>query len=215
MIKAVIFDMDGVIIDSEPFWENAEIEIFNKYGIPMTQEMCQDMKGRKIDEVVQHWHEIYPLKNVTTQYIVDEIIAKMHELIQKNGEHMTGLIEVLGFLMQNGYLIALASSSKMELIDTVVDKLKIRDYFKVIHSAEYEPAGKPEPYVYQTTAKKLNIHPEKCMAIEDSYLGLQSAIKAGMQTVAIPEPALFDDPKFNIADYKIMHLSEIIIGEIL
>lgn len=209
MIKAVIFDMDGVIIDSEPFWEDAEIEIFNKYGVPMTREMCQDMKGRKIDEVVKHWFGIYKWGKVSVQHIIDEIIAKMHELIQGKGVAMPGLLEVLDFLKQSNYVIGLASSSKMELIDTVVDKLKIRDYFNVIHSAEHEPAGKPEPYVYQTTAKKLNILPEKCLAIEDSYLGLQSAKRAGMKTVAIPESSIFNYPKFGVADYKIKRLDDI------
>ncbi len=210
MIKAVIFDMDGVIIDSEPFWEDAEIEIFNKYDVPMTREMWKDMKGRKIDEVVEHWYKIYQWKNISNKQIVDEIITKMHELITKKGTTMTGLLKVLDFLKQKAYLIALASSSKMELIDTVVDHLKIRDYFKVIHSAEFEPAGKPEPYVYQTTAKKLNVIPEKCLAIEDSYFGLQSAKSAGMKTIAIPEPALFNEPKFDIADYRINSLDEIL-----
>jgi len=210
MIKAVIFDMDGVIIDSEPFWEDAEIEIFNKYGVPMTREMCQDMKGRKIDEVVKHWYRIYQWKNVSVQHIVNEIIIKMHELIQEKGEAMSGLFEILDFLKQKNCVIGLASSSKMELIDTVVDKLKIKNYFKVIHSAEYESAGKPEPYVYQSTAKKINIHPEQCLAIEDSYPGLQSAKKAGMKTVAIPVKGLFDHPKFDIADYKIKSLVELV-----
>ncbi|MEN8122388.1 MAG: hexitol phosphatase HxpB [Bacteroidota bacterium] len=210
MIKAVIFDMDGVIIDSEPFWEDAEIEVFNKYGVPMTLEMCQDMKGRKIDEVVKHWYSVYQWEGVSVQQIVDEIIAKMHELVQGSGEAMPGLFEVLGFFKRNDMVIGLASSSKMELIQSVIKKLNIEHYFKVIHSAEFEPAGKPEPFVYQTTAKKLNVSADQCIAIEDSYLGLQSAQKAGMKTVAIPEPSIFNDSKFNIADYKIRNLDEIL-----
>ena len=215
MIKAVIFDMDGVIIDSEPFWEISEIEIFNKYGVPMTIEMCQEMKGRKIDEVVEHWHNIYQWKNISKEEIVAEIINKMHEMIQENGNAMQSLLTLLEYLKQKNYLIGLASSSKMELINTVVDKLKIREYFSVIHSAEYEPAGKPEPYVYLSTAKKLNINPQNCLAIEDSLLGLQSAKRAGMKTVAIPELSIFNNNRFEIADYKIKNLIEIIDKNIL
>ncbi|MCF6185519.1 MAG: hexitol phosphatase HxpB [Bacteroidales bacterium] len=210
MTEAVIFDMDGVIIDSEPFWEEAEIELFNKYGVPMTLEMCQDMKGRKIDEVVQLMHERYHFSGISVKDLTAEVIAKMQELIALRGEAMEGLHELLDYLKLKNYHIALASSSKMELIVAVTQKLKIKQYFEAMHSAEHEPAGKPEPYVYLSTAKALNIAPEKCIAIEDSYLGLQSAKNAGMKTIAIPEKNIFEDEKFSIADYKIKNLKEII-----
>ncbi len=210
MIKAVIFDMDGVIIDSEPLWEESEIDVFNKYGVPMTREMCQDMKGRTTEEVVKHWYEIYPWENKPVEYVVNELNSATQELILKKGMAMPGLYETLDFIKQMDYQIGLASSSRMELIQSVIKKLQIEKYFGVIHSAEYEPAGKPEPYVYTTTAKKINILPEYCLAIEDSYLGLQSAKRAGMKTVAIPEKAIYDNPKFDIADYKIRRLDELI-----
>ncbi len=208
--EAVIFDMDGVIIDSEPFWEEAEIEIFNKYGVPMTLEMCQDMKGRKIDEVVAHFHQMYGFKNISNKELVNEIIMRMQELISERGKAMSGLKELLDYLEQKNYRIALASSSKMELITAVTNKLKITEYFEAMHSAEHEPAGKPEPYVYLSTAKALNLAPQKCIAIEDSYLGLQSAKSAGMKTIAIPEKQIFEDKKFDIADYKIRNLKDIV-----
>lgn len=215
MIKAVIFDMDGVIIDSEPFWEEAEIEIFNKYGVPMTLEMCQDMKGRKIDEVVQLMHDRFQFSSIDTKSLTAEIIAKMQVLISERGTAMPGLIAVLDYLTEKNYKLALASSSKMELISAVTQKLKIEKYFEALHSAEHEPAGKPEPYVYLSTAKALNIIPENCIAIEDSFHGLQSAQKAGMKTIAFPEKELFNDQRFNSADYKIKNLTEIIDFKIL
>ncbi len=215
MIKAVIFDMDGVIIDSEPFWEEAEIEIFNKYGVPMTLEMCQDMKGRKIDEVVQLMHDKFQFTSIDTKSLTAEIIAKMQALISERGTAMSGLIDLLEYLTEKKYRIALASSSKMELITAVTQKLKIESYFEALHSAEHEPAGKPEPYVYLSTAKALGIAPKNCIAIEDSYLGLLSAKNAGMKTIAIPEKNIFKNEKFNIADYKIKNLKEIIDLKIL
>ena len=210
MIKAVIFDMDGVIIDSEPLWEESEMDIFTKYGVPMNKEMCQDMKGRTTEEVVKHWYEIYPWDNKSVEYVVNELNSATQKLILEKGMSMPGLYETLDFIKQMDYPIGLASSSRMELIQSVIKKLKIEKYFEVIHSAEYEPAGKPEPYVYATTANKMNILPEYCLAIEDSYLGLQSAKRAGMKTVAIPEKAIYDNPKFDIADYRIRRLDELI-----
>ena len=215
MLQAVIFDMDGVIIDSEPFWEEAEIEIFNKYDVPMTLAMCQEMKGRKIDEVVTHFHKKYGFKNISNKLLVEEIIAKMQELISEKGKAMPGLYELLGFIKKKEYKIGLASSSKMELIEAVIEKLKIKSFFEVIHSAEFEPAGKPEPFVYISTAKKLNIQTQNCIAIEDSYLGIQSAQRAGMRTIAIPEKQIYFDKKFEIADYKVKSLNEIIHSQII
>jgi sugar-phosphatase len=215
MVKAVIFDMDGVIIDSEPLWEESEIEIFTKYGVPMTLEMCMEMKGRTTEEVVKHFHDIYQWKSKPVSYVVEELNAATQKLIIEKGEAMPGLYETLDYLKQKGYVIALASSSRMKLIQAVINKLNIEPYFQITHSAEYEPFGKPEPHVYLSAAKKINILPENCIAIEDSYLGLQSAKNAGMKTIAIPEPSIFKDKKFDIADYKFKRLDDIIQSGIL
>ncbi|MBN1252019.1 MAG: hexitol phosphatase HxpB [Bacteroidales bacterium] len=209
MIEAVIFDMDGVIIDSEPMWEIAEIEIFKELGIEMTVDMCMEMKGRKIDEVVLHWYNIFKWNKISVNEVVEKIISKMQELISEKGEAMTGLYEILDYFKSKNLKIGLASSSKMELIDNVVDKLKIREYFNVIHSAEYEKAGKPEPDVYLRTAKKIGFKVENIIAIEDSYLGIISAKKAGMRTIAIPAENVYTDEKFLIADFKIKQLNDI------
>ena len=86
MIKAVIFDMDGVIIDSEPFWRESEIEIFNNIGVKMTEEMCVQMKGTKIDEVIKHWFSVYQWEKPSLQVVEQQIIDKFISLVEQNGK---------------------------------------------------------------------------------------------------------------------------------
>jgi mannitol-1-/sugar-/sorbitol-6-/2-deoxyglucose-6-phosphatase len=208
-IKAVIFDMDGVIVDSEPFWREAEMLIFPKYGIPMTEEMCLSMRGTKIDEVVRHWHSIYNWQPPRLDIIEREIVDKLMELVATKGKPMPGLIELFGWLRKNSIKIGLATSSLFEIMHHVLDTLQIRPYFDVVHSAEAEKAGKPAPDVYLGVASKMGLQPRECMAVEDSVTGIKSAKAAGMYTVAYPEALEYELEQYSLADVKIKNLSEI------
>jgi len=186
-ISAVIFDMDGLIIDSEPLWKIAEIETFKKVGFDFTIEMCALTTGMRIDEVVKFWRKKLKWQNFTNIEIVDKIQNKMIQLIQENAKLLPGVIESLNLLKANDVLIALASSSSMSLINATVDTLKIREFFNIIHSAENEIAGKPNPAVFLSTAKMLKVQPNKCLVLEDSKAGMNAGINASMRTIVIPE----------------------------
>ena len=199
-ISAVIFDMDGLIIDSEPLWKIAEIETFKEVGFDFTFEMCALTTGMRIDEVVEFWRGKLKWKSFTNTEIVDKIQNKMIQLIKERGKLLPGIIESLNLLNANDVLIGLASSSSMSLINTTVDTLKIRKFFNVIHSAENEIAGKPNPAVFLFTAKMLKINPEKCLVLEDSKAGMNAGINANMRTIVIPE--LGTSPKWANKGYK-------------
>ena len=186
-IEAVIFDMDGLIIDSEPLWKIAEIESFNEIGFDFTVEMCASTTGMRIDEVVDFWRDELKCKNFTTIEIVHKIQTKMIQLIKHKGKLLPGVYKALNLLKKNNVPIALASSSSMSLINTTVETLEIRSFFKIIHSAENEIAGKPNPAVFLTTAKILETEPEKCLVLEDSKAGMNAGINANMRTIVIPE----------------------------
>jgi len=186
-ITAVIFDMDGLIIDSEPLWKIAEIETFKEVGFDFTFEMCALTTGMRIDEVVEFWRGKLKWESFTNTEIVNKIQNKMIQLIIERGELLPGIIESLNLLKANDVLIGLASSSSMSLINTTVDTLKIRKFFSVIHSAENEIAGKPNPAVFLSTAKMLKVNPEKCLVLEDSKAGMNAGINANMRTIVIPE----------------------------
>jgi sugar-phosphatase len=202
-IEAVIFDMDGILIDSEPLWQEAEISVFAELGIKLTTEMCIPMQGLKLEEVVKHWYSYKPWNYKSLVEVESKIIEKVNSLINEKGKPMAGLNNILEFFTDRKIKLAVASSSNMKLILSVVEKFNIKNKFDVLHSAQYEKFGKPNPAIFLTTAKKLHIKAPKCLVFEDSVNGVKAAKAAKMPTIAIPEKSAFDNSKFNIADIKI------------
>lgn len=185
-MKTHIFDMDGLLIDSEPFWRSAEIKIFSKLGIPFTEEMCRETVGIRIDEVVVYWNEKLSM-NMPVAETSEAIQLELIDMVLESGKPLNGVLETLDLLKQQNRICALASSSSMRIIEAVVNKLEIKDYFKILHSAEFEKQGKPHPDVFLTTATKLNVKPEDCIVYEDSKNGMLAGLRAGMKVVIIPE----------------------------
>jgi sugar-phosphatase len=122
---------------------------------------------------------------------------------------MPGVLETLSLFRNKGLKIGLASASPLELIEIVLDKLEIKEYFDFFHSATLEKNNKPHPDVYLAVAKKLNCHIEKCVILEDSINGVKGAKASGAIVVAVPEEHFYDFEDYKIADYKIKSLTEI------
>lgn len=198
---AVIFDMDGVLIDSEPLWKIAMEEVFRSVGSELTKQDFQKTVGLRLDEVIQFWHHHEGWKNVSPNQVEQQIITKMQELIRANAQPLTGVIETLKHLKQMNKKIGLGTSSYRILIDTVLNALDIAHYFDVTHSAELESHGKPHPAVYLTVSEKLGVHATKCLVIEDSLNGIISAKAARMSVVCIPEKTHYPEPKLALADF--------------
>jgi sugar-phosphatase len=210
-MKAHIFDMDGLLIDSEPFWRAAEIKVFKSIGIPFTEDMCRETVGMRIDEVVHYWNDkltlTMPIKE-TANDIVDELIS----LVKQDGKPLPGVHDTLETLVSHDRKIALASSSSMRIIKEVVQKLDIAHHFSTLHSAEFEKYGKPAPDVFLSTAKHLDANPENCVVYEDSRNGMKAGLSAGMKTIIIPE---FPEPHVDWhdeADLKWRSLEEFDLG---
>ena len=209
MIKAVIFDLDGLLIDSEPLWQEAEILIFKRVNIVLTPDLCLRTKGLRIDEVVDYWYQKYPWTNLSKQEVAELIVAKLIELIYLKGKPLPGVDKAIAFIRQQPVKIALASSSSLIIIQAALQKLNLTDTFVRVYSAQSEALGKPHPGVYITTAKQLNVLPQHCLAIEDSLNGVLAAKAAQMKCIAIPEPLEYNNPKFAIADKILRSLEEL------
>lgn len=198
---AVIFDMDGVLIDSEPLWKIAMEEVFSSLGSTLTKQDFQKTVGLRLDEVVIFWHAHEQWENFTPKEIEDNIVQKMIELIKANAQPLPGVLKTLAFLKEKGLKIGLGTSSYEILIDTILRELNISHYFDFTHSAELEEFGKPHPAVYLTVAEKLGVSPLKCVVIEDSLNGIIAAKAARMKVICIPEKTHHPEPKLIIADW--------------
>lgn len=209
-LQAVIFDMDGLLIDSEPYWKIAEKKVFGELGLELSDTMLRQVMGFRLSEVVNHWYHYQPWNNPDFEKTEMQILDCVLDLIIANAQPMKGVYEVLDFCRQQKWRLAVASSSHMRLIEAVVDKLDIRNYFEVLWSAQYEPYGKPHPGIFLSTAAQMNIQPKLCLVFEDSVNGVIAAKAARMICVAVPEPATENDPRFAIADLKLKHLGEFV-----
>jgi HAD superfamily hydrolase (TIGR01509 family) len=199
--EAVIFDMDGVLIDSEPIWKIAMEQAFHSVGCMLTRDDFQKTVGLRIDEVVSYWYKVSPWENETEHEVEQIIIQKMVEFLSVAVKPLVGVVETLQFLKERKIKIGLATSSYRILVDTVLHACNLTDYFQVIHTAEEEEYGKPHPAVYMTAADKLGIDYSKCLVIEDSINGVISGKAARMHVVCIPEKTHVPNPKVIVADY--------------
>ncbi|MBN2367046.1 MAG: hexitol phosphatase HxpB [Calditrichaeota bacterium] len=206
MIEAVIFDMDGLLIDSEPLWQEAEIKAFRQVNINLSIENCMETTGMRTDEVVDDWYHRRPWKGKSREEITEEIIRRVIVLIREKGHFMPGAKEALSFCEKLDVKMALASSSNYRIIDAVLSKFKLSSQFDVIHSAQEEKFGKPHPGVYISTSNKLGVSPVNCLAIEDSLMGVISAKAARMTCLAVPGTA---DERFVLADVRLNSLEDL------
>ncbi len=208
-IKAIIFDMDGVLIDSEPLWRQAEIETFAKVGLSFTNEMCMQTMGMRTSEVIDYWYKLTPWKGKSVKEVEAELLQRVTQLIIEKGDAMKGVGFALNYFEEKGFKIALASSSPMRLIEAVINKLLIKESFEVINSAEFLIFGKPHPEIFIKTAQDLGVHADECLVIEDSFNGVLAAKSAMMKVIAIPDDESVDDNRFVIADHILNDLEQI------
>ena len=209
-IKAVIFDMDGVLIDSEPLWRRAELEVYSSLGMPVTDAMLRKTTGLRVDDVVAYWLKEFPPKvQISVDECTNKIVEGVIQLILKEGVGAPGVQHTLNIVHQRGYQTAIASSSYESVIHAVLSRLGIQDQIDLTYSAEHEEYGKPHPGVYITTAKKLGVDPTECVAIEDSKFGVLAAKAARMACIAVPSDGQEAAKEMKIADCVLQSLEDI------
>lgn len=207
-MKVAIFDMDGLLIDSEPLWRQAERRVFRTVGVDLTDAMCHETQGLRSDEVVAYWYRRFPWTGKSRERVGAELIEAVIRLIVDAGEALPGVYDALSALRVSGLRLGLASSSPPRLIEAVVRKLGIEHCFAAMCSAVDHERGKPDPAVYLAAASRLEVAPAECVAFEDSVPGVRSAKAAGMRVVAVPAPSQYADPAFDIADWKLHSLAD-------
>ena len=185
--------MDGVLIDSEPLWHRAEVEVLGGLGVPITPADCARTTGLRIDEVVAWWWDQHPWSGEAPQAVARRIVARMISLVEAKGQPKRGAAEALRFVAARGVRLALASSSDQVLIDSILNHLNLKYLFELTLSAEHEPQGKPHPGVYLSALSRLGLGANDALAVEDSANGLRAAAAAGLAVLAVPDQTVAPD----------------------
>ena len=185
--KAIVFDMDGVIIDSEPLWKKAMIAEFSKYGIRLSESDCRSTTGKRIEEVAAFWFQRFEKDPANLPELINSIEIHLIALINQYGQMLEGLLELIKYMKQHEIKRALATSSSERIMHAVIRKLGLESFFEALCSAEHCTWAKPHPQVYLNAVQHLQEDSHDCWAIEDSFNGLVSARSAWLQTVYIPE----------------------------
>lgn len=200
--------MDGLLIDSEPLWQEAGMETLAGFGKTLTAAQYHRTTGLRTEEWIEYWLSYFEISPEHIPAATQQIIQKAIEKISAKGTMMPGVRYILDFFTERNIPLGLASSSPMELIDVVVEKLGIGKYFHTFTSAQHLPFGKPHPQVYIDCAAALQVSPLHCLAFEDSFNGMIAAKAARMKCVVVPAAADVAHGKWNAADMKLGSLLE-------
>lgn len=183
---AIIFDMDGLLVDTETVWEEAESAMLSEYGIEMEPAVRAQLIGLRNDVFIMRLKTEYGIPD-SLENLQENVINRMLKLIPVKVNPMPGALEMIRYVVDEGIPTAIASSSPKVIIEAVVSSQGWGELIPVRCSAEHLIAGKPEPYVYLEAAKALDIDPRNCLALEDSPIGARAAKAAGMTCYAVPD----------------------------
>jgi HAD superfamily hydrolase (TIGR01509 family) len=184
VIEAVVFDLDGVLLDSEQVWDEVREELVKERGGRWHDQAQTAMMGMSSVEWSRYMHDELDLPEPPEE-ISAEVVRRLDEVYRKRLPLIDGAHEAVERLAAR-WPLGLASSSNREVIDLVLDLSGLARFFRVTVSSEEVPRGKPAPDVYLEAARGLGVPPERCAAVEDSHNGIRSAKAAGMRVIAIP-----------------------------
>ena len=205
-LNTVIFDMDGLLVDSEPLWEQATAQVFIEYGVKLSNQQYISTTGLRTKEFVQWWFRHFNIGEQEVGKAENNIIDIVIGKVEKQGNMMPGVHYIIDLFHEKKFKIGLASSSPQRLIDVVLKLTGIGPYVNATASAEHLSYGKPHPQVYLDCAETLKSHPYECICFEDSFNGMIAAKAAKMKCVIVPHHSQLKDERFGAADLKLSSL---------
>lgn len=214
-VLAALFDMDGLLIDSEPLWDQAEMDIFSTLGVDLSRRSeLPDTLGLRIDQTVRMWYETLPWQGPSQQEVTQRIIARAMALIEETRPLLPGVESALQLCREQNLKIGLVSASPMAMLERVLEIFNLRPYFDVLSSAEALPYSKPHPQVYLNAASDLVIDPLNCVTLEDSFNGMIATKAARMRSIVVPAAAHRHDPRWSLADVRLDDLTSLSLADL-
>ena len=206
-LDTVIFDMDGLLIDSEPLWKESAEALFLTYGKQLTTQQYASTTGLRTKEFLMYWFRYFNLPETEIAEAEKKVVDLVVKLVKQKGKPMPGVEHIFNFFLERNFKIGLASSSPVELINLVVEMLDIKSTLQHVSSAAELAYGKPHPEVYLNCAKQLTAMPEACICFEDSFNGMIAAKAAKMKCVIVPSLQDSKNAIWEAADLKIATLN--------
>ena len=213
MIRAVIFDMDGVIVDSEPIHIEAEKQTLLKHGVKITTEELRTYTGTTAEFEFNDLVKKYKLAT-TAKTLFDEKEVIMFRLLQERTEPTRGVIDLIKKLKQDGFKLGIATSGHRKLAHYYLKKLCIESFFDTVVCAEDITRSKPDPEIFLKAAQRLGVDPSECVVIEDAKFGVEAAKRAGMKAVGYSNPSS-GSQDLSKADWVVSDFTKLDIQELL
>lgn len=210
-IEAVIFDLDGTLVDSMWIWPEVDIQYMKKYNLTPPASFHKDIEGRSYTETAQYFLDTFPSLSCTVEDVKKEWVEMTYTLYATKVPLKPGAEEFLKDMREQGILLGIATSNARELVDITLKALHIREFFSAVRTSCEVAAGKPAPDVYLKVAEDLHVSPQKCLVFEDVVNGIEAGKNAGMRVCAVDDAFTRPDEaeKREKADYFIRDYCEI------
>jgi HAD superfamily hydrolase (TIGR01509 family) len=207
-INTALFDMDGLLLDTEPLWGESMLRVAEKHRIPITAKKFKETTGLRIYEVTAYWSIKYPWEGAHYNDVAEEILDDIIVASKQRAKVLAGVENALQLLKAHDFKIGLASSSPRRMIHELVEHFGIAHYFDRITSADEVELGKPHPAVFLKCAEHLGSNPLECVVLEDSVNGMIAGKAARMMVIAVPDVYHYDDPRFSLAELKLRSMED-------
>lgn len=203
MIKAIIFDMDGLMIDSERVTFECYQEILKGMNLTMDEEFYKTLLGKPLKGIYQRFYDVYG-----NDFPIEDVIKDVHALMAKRFETegvpiKTGLKSLLEYLKENNYKTIVATSSNRDRVDTILAQAQITDYFDDSICGDEVTKGKPNPEVFLKSCQKLDVNVDEAIVLEDSEAGIQASYDAGIKVICIPDMK-YPEKQYEEKTFKIL-----------